>query len=356
MYVDTDLYGLSASLLVDTGATVTIISEKTYNRIPRARQPDLMSSNQQVFTASGDQLKIVGKGGFRLVFQHGKSVAVEAIVAHITIDGILGLDFMKTIKGKIDLEKNSFEIDGTQVVLKYEGMFGCFRVIGKEKVVVPAKSEMIITGAVSIPNNESFLDSDLMIEASDKFLQSGKGLVGRSLAKSGGEVLVRLMNTSADSQIIYPGTTIAQVSPVQEVKLNEQNKFDKTYLRSDLKNLSRSQKHLNSKEDAIVENLLKEYETLFSASDSDLSKTNVVKHKINTGTASPIKQALRRLPNTLAKEVDDQVDGMLKNGLITPSMSPWSAPVILVRKKDGTMRFCEDYRKLNAVTVNDAYP
>ncbi|CAC5369227.1 unnamed protein product [Mytilus coruscus] len=162
-----------------------------------------------------------------------------------------------------------------------------------------------------------------MIEASDKFLQSGKGLVGRSLAKSSGEVLVCLMNTSADSQNIYPKTAIAQVSPVQEVKLNEQNKFDKTYLRSDLKNLiSRSQKHLNSKEDAVVENLLKEYEMLFSASDSDLGKTNVVKHKINTGTASPIKQAPQRLPNTLAKEVDDQVDGMLKNGLITPSMSP----------------------------------
>ncbi|CAC5388864.1 unnamed protein product [Mytilus coruscus] len=284
MYVGTDLYGLSACLLVDTGVTVTIISEKTYNRIPRARQPDLMSSNQQVFTASGDQLNIVGK---------------------------------------IDLEENSFEIDGTQAVLKYEGMFGCFRVIAKEKVVVPAKSEMIITGAVSIPKKESILDSDLMVKASDKFLQSGKGLVGRSLAKSGGEVLVRLMNTSTDSQIIYPGTAIAQVSPVQEVKLNEQNEFDKTYLRSDLKNLlSRSQKHLNSKEDAVVENLLKEYETLFSASDSDLGKTNVVKHKINTGTASPIKQAPRRLPNTLAKEVDDQVDGMLKNGLITPSMSP----------------------------------
>ncbi|CAC5379628.1 unnamed protein product [Mytilus coruscus] len=263
MYVDTDLYGLSASLLVDTGATVTIFSEKTYNRIPRARQPDLKSSNQQVFTASGDQLKIVGKVSFHLVFQHGKSVVVETIVAHITIDGILGLDFIKTIK-------------------------------------------------------------DLMVEASDKFLQSGKGLVGRSLAKSGGEVLVRLMNTSTDSQIIYPGTAIAQVSPVQEVKLNEQNKFDKTYLRSDLKNLiSRSQKHLNSKEDAVVENLLKEYETLFSASDSDLGKTNIVKHKINTGTTSPIKQAPRRLPNTLAKEVDEQVDGMLKNGLITPSMSPW---------------------------------
>lgn len=69
------------------------------------------------------------------------------------------------------------------------------------------------------------MDLYLMVEASDEFLQSGKGLVGRSLAKSG-EVLVRLMNTSADSQIIYPGTDIAQVSPMQEVKMNEKNKFD----------------------------------------------------------------------------------------------------------------------------------
>ncbi|CAC5405571.1 unnamed protein product [Mytilus coruscus] len=65
--------------------------------------------------------------------------------------------------------------------------------------------------------------------------------------------------------------------------MNEQNKYDKAYLRSDVLNLQRrSQQHLNSIEYAVVENLLKEYETLFSASDSDLGKTIVVKHKINT--------------------------------------------------------------------------
>jgi hypothetical protein len=90
---------------------------------------------------------------------------------------------------------------------------------------------------------------------------------------------------------------------------------------------------------------------LFAASDSDYGRTSVVKHKIATGSAHPIKQPPSRLPDVLAKEVDKQV-----KGIITPSSSPWSSPVVLVRKKDGTTRFCVDYRRLNAVTINDSYP
>jgi hypothetical protein len=89
---------------------------------------------------------------------------------------------------------------------------------------------------------------------------------------------------------------LPQVSPVQEV-VNPNSKIDEEgELRTDLINLlERSQEHLTPKQSSEVKHLLKEYEGLFAASDSDYGRTNVVKHKIATGSAHPITQPSRRL-------------------------------------------------------------
>lgn len=56
------------------------------------------------------------------------------------------------------------------------------------------------------------------------------------------------------------------------------------------------------------------------------------------------------------KIIDDEIDKLLASDLIQPSTSPWSSPVVLVRKKDGTIRFCIDYRKRYKITTRDMYP
>lgn len=65
---------------------------------------------------------------------------------------------------------------------------------------------------------------------------------------------------------------------------------------------------------------------------------------------------MRRLPIHKYVEVEELIDDMLNKNVIQPSSSPWASGIVLVQKKDGTTRFCVDYRRLNDVTTKDAYP
>ena len=88
----------------------------------------------------------------------------------------------------------------------------------------------------------------------------------------------------------------------------------------------------------------------------DLGKTCLIEHEVNTGTAKPIKQSMRRVPFAMKAEFNKLIDEMLNAGLIVESESPWCSPTVLVKKKDGSMRICIDYRRVNEVTVKDSYP
>ena len=94
----------------------------------------------------------------------------------------------------------------------------------------------------------------------------------------------------------------------------------------------------------------------FAKSDSDLGHTDVIEHAIDTQGYPPIYQRPYRIPEAQRKVVDAHVTDMANRGVIRPSKSPWSSPMVLVGKKDDSTRFCVDFCKLNSVTQRDVYP
>ena len=113
---------------------------------------------------------------------------------------------------------------------------------------------------------------------------------------------------------------------------------------------------LKEAQKAEVAALLAEFADVFARSTDDLGRTSIVKHDIRTSESKPIRQNPTRLPSSRRAVAEAEIQNMLKRGVIEPTSSPWASPIVLVRKKDGTTRFCVDYRKLNSATVKDSYP
>jgi len=113
----------------------------------------------------------------------------------------------------------------------------------------------------------------------------------------------------------------------------------------------------NKRERLVVAGLLSKYRDVFSCGDHDMGLAKTVCHEIPLAAGmAPIRQPSLRLGPEKEKEVSRQVQDLLSRDLIEPAYGAWSSPVVLVRKKDGTWRFCVDYRKLNSVTIQDTYP
>jgi len=111
--------------------------------------------------------------------------------------------------------------------------------------------------------------------------------------------------------------------------------------------------HLEESQRQELQTLLSRYQDLFDGGDEAVGHVPGIQHRINTGDASPVCTRQWRLPQATREIIKQQCNSMLQNGIIEPSTSPWLSPVVLVKKKCGSLRFCIDYRNLNAVTTAD---
>ncbi|GBN83301.1 Retrovirus-related Pol polyprotein from transposon 297, partial [Araneus ventricosus] len=334
-------------MLVDTGANVTLVRTD----LPQKLKGNFIytAPNISLKTATGEKVEIHEKLGAAIEcgsrkFQH------KIYVADITDPCILGLDFLQKFNFMVDLEKNEIRTGGEEIPLfsaSAEDSKLC-SVLAKEKTIIPARSECLIQGVPEASGKFRYAVTDFPSQISQKGV-----LVAATLVDLKKEAIpVRVLNLDHKPKTIDKGAVIATCEPVVDIVSRPQGLSESLRLPSILENLE----GLNEEQRTAVKELLQEFQNLFSTSDSDVGRCNMTQHRINTGNHPPIKQYPRRLPLAKKEEAERLVKEMVDNGIIEESSGPWASPIVLVKKKDGSTRFCVDYRKLNEITIKDSYP
>lgn len=173
-----------------------------------------------------------------------------------------------------------------------------------------------------------------------------------------GQGPVLLTNFSQEHRHLAKGTTIAFLDEIAEVSdtLALSNPATITPQTHNSQLSFDINPSLPQCKQQLLQNLLRRYDDCFATS-SQVRHTSLAKHRIITQEdIRPLHQSPYRVSARERQAIREQVEEMLHNDVIQPSKSPWAAPVVLVKKKDGSLRFCVDYRRLNSVTKKDVYP
>ncbi|MCG7879381.1 MAG: RNase H-like domain-containing protein, partial [Candidatus Thiodiazotropha endolucinida] len=334
-----------------------MISDTVYGKIPLRKRPLLKAMETRMVAANGEDVATIGMAEFTLTFC-GKPFHLQAVVASINAEVVIGLDFMQKFCCDINMKDQTLTTEGLVINCFMKGKMGCYRIAAAETVTIPSKYETIIPG--QIKDKGIRFENMGIIEPFEKLAENKSLMGGRVLTKANENVPVRLMNVTDKPIVIRKGTTVGMFEPV--VQVNDKRETNTNSSAIDAlpdrlqELLDRSSKHLDKAQKDKLRSTLTEYQDVFALNDDDMGYTDAVKHHIETNGAKPIKDRMRRLPYHMAEEADRQVDDMLEKGIIEKSNSPWAAAVVLVKKKDGSLRFCVDYRALNDATIKDAYP
>ena len=175
---------------------------------------------------------------------------------------------------------------------------------------------------------------------------------GSTVTIPAGEVL----GTAVEQFVVEEEQPNAPEGNALTTRINSQTVPDNTSRRQEELKRAVGEFDLPEEEKEMFLSFLTGYHRAFSLEEGERGETDLVHMEINTGDAYPRKQRMRRMPFALWQEVARQLRSMQENGVIQPSKSPWASPVVLVRKRDGSHRFCVDYRSLNAVTKRDNFP
>ena len=186
-------------MLVDTGATLTILNTNLYNTVKSSIEGDtvLQTVRKEILSATNEPIKVSGKTEMSLKIGQ-KVYKPELAIAEIAMDGVIGLDFLNKYKCKVDIVNKKLLIDSEKVSMISEGSIGCYRISVGETCNIPPRSEILVYRDVNVSQKDYLPDGVSLLEAEEMFTKSECGLVAKALVGNNKGVPLRIMNLSQD--------------------------------------------------------------------------------------------------------------------------------------------------------------
>ena len=351
IYVNAQLGNRQILCILDTGCERSIIGRKL---IPDV---ELTDTNMEVFAANGASIPLIGATTLRFSID-GHSVKAHVVVTDVIEELILGIDWLATNGCRWDFSLAKVWI-GDQEIQTHNRptRLSLRKIYASQAHEIPPGYQHDIPVKITYSSLAN-VPSDWVFEP--KTLRPGVVaartlLDGRSLQGA-----VRVVNYSNSVHRLrsdqYLGAAeltedTVNIQVTAQTRQLEANGLD--HVQSLIDNLP---KDLSSNEYRQAADLIRSHESLFSKSEFDLGRTHLAQHRIDTGNHRPFRQSLRHHPIAHLPLIDEHVNEMLQHDVIEPAASPWASNIVLIRKKDGSLRFCVDYRQLNALTYKDSYP
>ena len=364
--------------LVDPGAVVSAISRQCYEKLleTNAILTPMKAIHMELEAANKSDMSVHGICNLDLSV-HGLVINMDALVVDLNCNAIMGMDVLgdaSKLPFILDLVGGTLSGGGYETIQlhRFQAATECFAET-TESVCIPPHSEVMLWAKLKTNNGRRGPTAGVVL-ALQSFVQEFGLLVGRSLVRADVDdwrVPILINNSDpctmqpADclcNPIIVPAhTRISRVEEIQAIQhigsRNIDTNTEENTLPPHLIDVLDAATELTPIQRARAATLLAKHVKTFPAPGTPITgRTEAVMHDIDTGSTRPIRCNPRKLSPKKIKIQQELVDKMLEEGQIEHSVSAWSAPTVLVTKKDGTTRFCVDYRRLNNNTKKDAFP
>lgn len=379
--------GRDISCLLDTGLQVTTVPQSFYEQYLSDLTIHPLGDLLDVEGANGQSVPYLGYIELFITFPkdfvgtdievHSLALVIPHLRSAIQEQVLIGTNTLDALYANLQDDPNCSTFQplsyGYRAVLKVlhtrqgsstSSSLGCARMVGKTPKVVPAGQSVILEGMANVSSAHS--EKYVIIEQpSTSSLPSGL-LVSASLVSLPKKQPCRLpvvLKNETEHDIAIPSKTIlADVNAVVRVIHKEQTVKESSLPDMQRKSPQPAKLSFDFGDSPLppewkdrVTTMLQSMPEVFSHHDLDFGHTDKVKHRIRLSDETPFKYRPRPIHPHDVDAVRKHLQELLDSGVIRESESPFASPIVVVRKKDGSVRLCIDFRKLTLQTIKDAY-